>query len=115
MQQNATIIINIFWQKEKVQKFVKTTYCCFHLHSRYVVPISVHDPVSLILALYATRTVAQMTTQIIEYVLSFELQFWYNSKEIGAKAAWLFYFTHFIKKWNVGDDSKMNSYGILLP
>ena len=58
MQQTATIIINIFWQREKVQKFVKTTYLdCFHLHSRYVLPISVdsHDPLNLILALYATR------------------------------------------------------------
>ena len=70
---NATIIINIFWQKEKkVQKFVKTTYLdCFHLHSRYVLPISVdsHDPLNLILALYATRTKAQMTSQIMSVTI----------------------------------------------
>ena len=70
MQQNATVIINIFWQKEKVQEFVKTTQVVFiYILGCYLVPISVHshDPVSLILALYATRTVAQVTTQIIEY------------------------------------------------
>ena len=45
-------------KKEFKNSLKQHTYVnCFHLHSRYVVPISVdsHDPLNLILALYATR------------------------------------------------------------